>query len=240
MKVLLVQNHGVEDADMVGVCFARRGVPLTVVNAFESGPLPPIGSFDAAVVFGSPASCTELKKYPFLLPVRELVGECIAAEKPVLGICFGGQLLAQVLGAQVRVHDVPEVGCHDILLTDEGRRSPYFTGFPPAFPAAQWHNDTFDIPAGATRLAGSALCANQAFAVGPHVGLQFHIEASHRKLQEWMIRYRETLPKDSKSPDEMLADFAKTDAVRARLCDLFVGNFLDARGRQDGASGRRY
>ena len=228
MNVLLVQNHGVEDADMVGACLVRRGVSCTTVNAFEAGRLPEASGFDAVVVFGSPASCMELEKYPFLLGVRDLVKECVARDRPVLGICFGGQLLAQVLGGEVRRHDVPEVGCLNVRLTDEGRRSPYFAGFPTVFPAAQWHEDTFTIPAGATWLADSEVCPHQAFVAGPHVGLQFHIEASQRKLQEWMVRYRETAPKTGKTPEEMLVDFAKTDAVRTRLCDVFVGNFISA------------
>jgi len=228
MRIALVQNHGVEDADLVAAVLQARGVACLTVNSFRDEPMPGVGDFDAVVVFGSPASCTELDRYPRLLRVRDLVAECVSHGRPVLGICFGGQLLAQVLGAEVRKNDLPEVGCFDVRLTAEGRRSPWFAGFPDVFPTAQWHYDRFGIPPGAEWLASSERCPHQAFSLGPHVGLQLHLEASQRKVQDWLSRYHGSLPDAGKPPEELSADFARTAAERERLCDLFMVNFLRA------------
>lgn len=226
MRIALVQNHGVEDADLVASSLLRRGVSCLTINSFRDYPLPATNDFDAAVVFGSPASCTQLDRHPKLARVRDFTADCVAKARPILGICFGGQLLAHVLGAEVRRNELPEVGCFDVRLTPDGLRSPHFAGFPKVFPTAQWHYDKFEIPPEATWLAASERCPHQAFSLGPHVGLQLHLEASQRKVTDWLARYQGSLPDAGKSPEELRADFVRTAAERERLCDLFMGNWL--------------
>jgi GMP synthase-like glutamine amidotransferase len=73
-----------------------------------------------------------------------------------------------------------------VELTDEGRRDPVFSALPPIVPALQWHGDTFDLPAGALRLAGSDAYPNQAFRFENAYGVQFHLEVSRTMAREWM------------------------------------------------------
>jgi GMP synthase-like glutamine amidotransferase len=73
-----------------------------------------------------------------------------------------------------------------VELTDEGKRDPVFSALPRSVPALQWHGDTFDLPEGAVRLAGSDAYPNQAFRYENAYGVQFHLEVSRAMAREWM------------------------------------------------------
>ncbi len=107
------------------------------------------------------------------------------AGRPVLGICLGAQLAAGALGARVYPAAAPEVGFLPVRLTPAAQDDPLLAGFPPEPVVLQWHSQTFDLPEGATRLAGSTVCPNQAFRLGTVWGLQFHLEADSRLATRW-------------------------------------------------------
>lgn len=122
---------------------------------------------------------------PFLHSSRQLLRDALAQGRPVLGHCLGGQLLAQVLGAEVQDNPVPEIGWSRVTRHTSSPLAQAWLGNAPEFPAFQWHFQTFGLPAGATWLAGNAHCPNQAFAQGPNLGMQFHIEVDAEKLSRW-------------------------------------------------------
>jgi GMP synthase (glutamine-hydrolysing) len=100
-------------------------------------------------------------------------------------VCLGVQLLAASLGARVYEGAEPEVGVLPVELTEDALRDPVFAGLPRTLPALQWHGDTFDLPAGAVRLAGSPAYPNQAFRFRHAYGVQFHLEVSTAMAREW-------------------------------------------------------
>ncbi len=128
----------------------------------------------------------EEAEYPWLAAEKAFIAAAIGAGKPVLGICLGAQLIAAVLGGTVSKGPQPEIGWYPVELTPAGRELPLFAGFPDRFTALHWHGDTFSIPPGATHVASSAACANQAFAYdgGRVVGLQFHLEETRESLAQ--------------------------------------------------------
>ncbi len=233
MRILILQNHASCDADMVGDALRRRKVQLDVAKAFSAGPLPDVEAFDAVMAFGSPASCLDLDDDPDLVRARDLMRDAVALEKPVLGVCFGGQMLAHVLGAAVRRAEVGEFGRYEIRLTADGLRSPLFEGFPPVFGSIQFHSDTFDLPAGATLLASSDTCRHQAFLLGRSVGLQFHPESSLRQVSTWTAAHPGGPASVEKTSDSVLVECRAGAAEHAELCERLVDNFL-----RWGASGR--
>src|SRR5690606_13029707 len=105
----------------------------------------------------------------------------VSAQKPLLGVCLGAQLLARAHGADNLVGAAPEFGWQGVALTPEGASDPVLSAAGPAFPIFQWHDDTFTLPRGGTRLAGNDAAHNQAFRVGrAGYGTQFHFEADRR------------------------------------------------------------
>lgn len=143
-----------------------------VDRLFEGEPVPKADEVDWAISLGGAMNCDEDHLYPFLAEEKKLLAEMVEKRKAVLGLCLGGQLLARALGASVRQHEGWEVGWHPLQVSSGER-----------LVAFQWHQDTFDLPEGARRIATNPFCPNQGFMFGSTaVGLQFHPEAT----EEWI------------------------------------------------------
>jgi GMP synthase (glutamine-hydrolysing) len=159
---------------------ALQDAPIdwTVVEAHAGKPLPQNASaFDALVITGSPLSLTE--REPWMLRAAEYVRGAADESLPVLGVCFGHQLLGYAYGSEVIRNPLGrEIGSVEVSLTDSGERDPLFAGLPQKLVVQATHEDIVaKAPAGATILARNSNTANQAMAVGPNVrGVQFHPE----------------------------------------------------------------
>ncbi len=126
-------------------------------------------------------------RYPGLLAEIDWIREAVAADLPVLGICLGSQLLAAALGANVSAGEKKEIGWYTVQLTDAALSDPVFSLCRHEEIVFQWHGCTFDLPAGAVRLASSRLFPNQAFRYGRAVyGLQFHLETTDQMIEAWL------------------------------------------------------
>jgi len=114
-----------------------------------------------------------------------LILQAVRLDRPVIGHCLGGQLMSRALGGTVGASPQPEIGWQPIEYEDHPLVAHWF-GSNPTPTVIQWHYDAFTVPLGATRLAGSAACPNQAWALGPHLAMQFHIEMDEPKVYNWV------------------------------------------------------
>ena len=162
-----------------------RGIALHRVELDEGEPLPDWREFDAIVAMGGPMSANDDAELPWLIEEKRAIGEAVRAGTPFWGVCLGVQLLAASLGARVYPGPEPEVGLLPVELTEDGRRDPVFGDVDTELVTLQWHGDTFDLPTGAVRLAGSQAYANQAFRFERAYGLQFHLEVSPEMARQW-------------------------------------------------------
>jgi GMP synthase-like glutamine amidotransferase len=125
-------------------------------------------------------------RLPWLSKEKRLIAEAVRAGVPFWGACLGVQLLAASLGARVYPGREPEVGLMPVRLTDAALDDPVFAGLPREVLTVQWHGDTFDLPEGAVRLAGSDRYPNQALRWGDRAyGVQFHLEVSTAMVEDW-------------------------------------------------------
>jgi GMP synthase (glutamine-hydrolysing) len=173
---LLVVEHGAHaPAGLLADWAATRSLSIETVALHAGAPLPEEPGCDAAVVLGS-----ELTAYDDTLPwlggELAFIERMLAASVPVLGICFGAQALARVLGARLYRLAVPEIGWAELT-----SRSPGLA----AGPWLSWHRDAFDLPPGTAEIAANAVCV-QGFSYGPHAGLQFHPEATRPIAESWL------------------------------------------------------
>jgi len=148
---------------------------------------PDVSTVDGLIVLGGPMNCDQSDRYPHLKTEIESIRRMIESEKPVLGICLGAQLIARALGARVMPNKPKEIGWYELNPTADGRTDPLFSHFADSQMIFQWHGDKFDIPHGATHLATSPDCPNQAFRYHDNVyALQFHLEVDAPMISRWL------------------------------------------------------
>ena len=152
-------------------------------------PLPEVDEFDWLIIMGGLMNIYQEDEFSWLIGEKMFIKDAIDAGKIVLGICFGAQLIANVLGAKIYRNQYPEIGWFEVRLTDDARNSRVFRRFPERFTAFHWHGDTFDLPPSCKWIAQSEACRNQAFEYdGRVIGLQFHLDTTLMSAQ-LLIRY---------------------------------------------------
>jgi GMP synthase (glutamine-hydrolysing) len=158
------------------------------IRSFVADRLPPEGAaehYDAAIVFGGSAQVDE--PHAWLEPERNLIGELIVQGTPLLGVCLGSQLLAQVAGGEVGPARHREVGWYEVDLTSDGERDPLLGVMPRRFAAFQWHSYGFALPPSGSVLAHGPDDAIQAIRVGESAwGIQFHAEVNAAIVESWI------------------------------------------------------
>lgn len=187
-------------------------------KAWEGGPPPSASDYDALVLYGAATNIGDPE--PWLEAELAWVRDAHAAGVPLLGLCFGAQVIAAALGAPVVRASAPEIGWSRVSLTPEGRADPVVSAMGDEFVACQWHSYTFGLPSGAALLASSEVCA-QAFRVGRAWGVQFHPEVDRATYARWIDGYE-------KDPDAVALGFSPA-AAHAEL-DARMDEW-NARGR---------
>ncbi len=187
MDVLVLQHIACEPPGVFEEVLRERGASLHRVELDEGEPLPGRGqSFDAIVAMGGPMSVNDEAEHPWLAAEKSLIAEAVRDGVPFWGSCLGVQLLASSLGARVHQGAQPEVGVLPVYPTAAAADDPVFSSIAWPRPTLQWHQDTFDLPAGATLLASSPQYPHQAFRVGRVAyGVQFHVEVDAAMADAW-------------------------------------------------------
>lgn len=186
--VLCVRNDRDDTLGITPGILAEAGVPFTRLDAFEAGVRwPDLDQIGGLIVFGGEMNVDEVDAYPQLLAQRELLRPAVESGLPVLGICLGAQLLTRAFEARVYRSPVRELGFKPVRITELGERDPLVSAFQSGDRVFQWHEDTFDLPAGAERLASGDDVPNQAFRLGRNAwGVQFHFEVDAAGAQAWL------------------------------------------------------
>jgi GMP synthase-like glutamine amidotransferase len=213
LRVAVYQHIVCEPPGVFEDVMREHGWEILRAELDEGEPLPAPDEFDVLVVMGGPMGAYEHDRYGWLGPELESVANAARSGKPVFGACLGSQLLAASLGGRAYAGERPEIGVLDVELTEAGREDPVTGALPERFPTLQWHGDTFDLPEGAVRLAGSPAYENQAFRHGDLTyAVQFHIEVTAEMAAEWgrVPAYAAALEAVSGpgSLDRLLAEFA--------------------------------
>jgi len=184
VKPVLVLQHEHQDGPAYLLQWLReRGIAVDVRNtqAGDAYPATIDGHVALAILGGSMSANDAL---PSLRDAERLILDAMARQRPVIGHCLGGQLMARALGARVAAAPAPEIGWLPIEVHAHDEALGWF-GTAGEVTVFQWHFEAFELPAGAVALAGSAACPHQAFAIGPHLAMQFHVELDAEKLHRW-------------------------------------------------------
>ena len=180
--------HG--EAVRAGVFFdavAAGGHRLEEWSLAWGTPIPrPLDDYGAVLIFGGAMHADQHDRHPWLREENAFIQRLFDLGTPTLGVCLGAQLLAKAAGAPVFPSPQPEIGWHEVELTEQAADDPLLGALPSRFPAFQWHFYTYGVPAGAEELARSPV-STKAFRLGERVwGVQFHPEVTAAQVEQWI------------------------------------------------------
>jgi GMP synthase-like glutamine amidotransferase len=189
-----------------------------------------VRGFSGLVFMGGPMSVND--ELPWIAPALELIREAVRKDVPVLGHCLGGQLMSKAFGGAVRANPVKEIGWGEVRVADNAVAREWL-GDVREFMSFHWHGETFSVPPGATRVLENTHCANQAFALGIHFGMQCHVEMTQELIGTWLRTGEEEIKASAKSPGVQRAAHIERDmegrlealqAVANRIYDRWTAN----------------
>jgi GMP synthase-like glutamine amidotransferase len=180
MRFHCLQHVHFETPGNIEAWIKQKGHSISFTHFFSDAHMPSLNDFDALTIMGGPMSVHDENDFPWLKKEKEFIARAIKANKKILGICLGGQLIASVLGAKVYNNKEKEIGFMPVHFTENAYQNKLFQGFKAEEMVLHWHGETFALPEGAILLASTEACTNQAFAIGKNIiGLQFHLEVTH-------------------------------------------------------------
>ena len=206
-----------------------RSVPWTLIAIDQGKPVPTLAeAFSGLCFMGGPMSVND--DLPWLPLTFALIRSAVEQDIPVIGHCLGGQLMSRALGGTITRNPVQELGWGKVSRGDTpGSVGADWLGDIETFEAFHWHGETFSLPAGATRLLKSDYCANQAFVMGPHLGMQCHVEMSETMIRLWNTQWAEenaTPGPSVQRPEEMYERVDERIAAMQLVADRLYGRWI--------------
>jgi GMP synthase-like glutamine amidotransferase len=216
LKALIVQHEEPTPPGLLGDWLAEREAQVDVLRIDLEEGVPDARLYDLIALLGSELPAFD-DSVPFIPRESGLIREAMAADVPMLGLCFGGQLMARALGGRSFRAARSEIGwfrveSRDPELIPEG---PWF----------EWHHDSFTVPPGAKLLAETDV-GPQAYVIGRSLGLQFHPEVTPEIVDVWVRAYREEPHNDALDLDAMLEETSRRSAAVSRLTKRLFDRFL--------------
>ncbi len=216
LRVLVVQHEEPTPGGLVVDWLQEHGSDVEVFRIDLDDRRPDPTRYDMIVSLGSEFAAFD-DSIPWIGREKDLLIEAFGADVPILGVCFGGQLLARVLGGESYRGELSEVGWLKVRSRNED--------LVPEGPWFQWHFDTFTLPPGAELLADSE-AGVQAFAAGRSLGIQFHPEVTNEIMARWVEVYRHELDDDGVDPDDLMDETRRradaSQAAARQLLERFV------------------
>jgi GMP synthase (glutamine-hydrolysing) len=215
-SILVLQHIDCEPIGIVEDALVQRDLTHTYSLA---EPVPhELGCAAGLIVMGGPMSVYEQVKYPYLTDEMRLIELALAANLPILGICLGSQLLAQVLGSDVRPGTQPEIGWYEVSLSSAATQDRLWANVPREFMGFHWHGDTYSLPHGAVGLAHSTITPCQAFRYGEKVyGVQFHMEVTEAIIRDWTSVFDNSTGESAWDAEAILVGMTKHLAAQQEI-----------------------
>jgi GMP synthase-like glutamine amidotransferase len=210
--ILFVRCDSLDTSGLAPDAVRAAGADVWLWESRESGTdRPDLADVNGVVLFGSTYNVEHAEEQPFIKEVRELTLDAVDRGTPFLGVCFGAQVLAWALDAEVGKAPVREVGFEPVHPGSEAAIDPLLAHYRDGDRVFQWHMDTFEPPAGATMLATGDRVHNQAFRVGERTwGVQWHLEVDRPELEQWLDTFSaeggDLKTEWGKSPDDVRAE----------------------------------
>ena len=192
MKIHVLQHSSINTLGTIEEYARTKNHSLESTRFYETKNLPEIDSFDLLIIMGGPMRIYDYEENPWLRNEKAFIKQAVEAGKPVVGICLGAQLLADVFGARVYENRHMEMGWFPVRASGGENTAEFLEGLPDKITVFHWHSRTFDLPAGAVHLFESEGCKNQGFIYNSRVvALQFHPEVNEERILNLIKRFGE-------------------------------------------------
>ncbi len=229
MKPIRIFRHLVcHQPGYLGEFLTRRGIPWQLVCIDQDHPIPQQTDDVSALVFmGAAVSLND--DLPWFEDELGLIRKAFEQDLPVLGVCFGAQLMSKCLDGVISRGETMEIGWHPVEQTAEDPDS-WIPGLPRTFDVFHWHADTFTLPPHSRQVLKSRCFSHQGFVLGDHIGLQFHLEMTREMIENWIGRYSGDLASQTgcgQSAEQILADLDERLDRLHQVSDLIYGHWLD-------------
>lgn len=220
-KVLVLQHHPAENLGAIADALEGAALAWQYVRVFDGHPIPKeVKGLGGLIVMGGPQTVYQLDKYPYFRDEIALIESALKADKPILGVCLGSQLLAAALGAEVRRGQEREIGWYPVRMQEGAKDDRLMRGLPAEFVAAHWHSDVFDLPQGAVALASSEKTPVQAYRFGTKAyGILFHAEMTREILMALVGEFGEGLKRVGLDGDAILVEAEQHLPALSRVGD---------------------
>ena len=229
LRALIVQHEQPTPPGRIRDWLAEHEAEVDVLRIDEETRTPDPRDYDLMVSLGSEFAAYN-DSIPFIQRETELIRAAASSDVPILGVCFGGQLMARALGGKSFRADRSEIGWLSVRTNDPD--------LVPDGPWFNWHFDTFSLPPGA-RLIADTEVGPQAYVIGRNLGLQFHPEVTPQIMDNWVRAYRHELDAEGVDPDALLEETKQRAPQARKTTERLLNNFLDgiARLRSETARG---
>jgi len=237
MKPVAIFRHSpTEGPGYFAIFLEQHGIPWKLIAIDEGEAIPPAVDAYAGLCFmGGPMSVND--PLPWIEPLCSLIRQAVEANLPVIGHCLGGQLMSKALGGTISRNPVKEIGWGEVAGEDQGLARHWLGSLAGRNGTVfQWHGETFSIPPGATRLAANAHCANQMFALGPHLGMQCHVEMTPEMIATWCAQWADEAlavagQPGAQPPEDMRREIAEKLPTMRRLSEQLYSVWIEGLAR---------
>ena len=236
LPVAIFRHSPTEGPGYFAIFLEQHGIPWRLIAIDEGESVPPTTEGYAGLCFmGGPMSVND--PLPWIEPVCALIRDAVAKDVPVIGHCLGGQLISKALGGQVTKNAVKEIGWSEAGGEDSAIAQQWLGTYAGKIGTVfQWHGETFSIPSGATRLFANQHCANQMFVLGPHLGMQCHVEMTPEMIATWCDQWADEAiavadQPSVQTPETMLQETAERLPVMRQLSEQLYSVWIKGLAR---------
>jgi GMP synthase-like glutamine amidotransferase len=234
--VAIFRHSPTEGPGYFAIFLEQQGIPWKLIAIDEGAVIPTtVDGFSGLCFMGGPMSVND--PLPWIEPVCALIRDAVAKDVPVIGHCLGGQLMSKALGGRITRNPVKEIGWSMAAGEDNALAKHWLGAFAGRHGTVfQWHGETFSIPAGAMRLLANGHCANQMFALGPHLGMQCHVEMTPEMIAKWCEQWGDEAisiadQPSAQTPEAMVTEISEKLPIMRQLSEQLYSVWIKGLAR---------
>lgn len=225
LRVLVLQHADPEHPGLIAdAVYAVGGALETIRGDLGQAAPSSLDGYAGLIIMGGPQSVYEEDKFPYLRVEKQLALEAIDNNIPLIGVCLGSQIIADVLGSEVHPSGSVEIGWKDIARSAEIAANPVLSALPETFTPLHWHGDVYDFPNGATSIGSSEMTSVQGFTYGETTYAPlFHLEMTEQQITDMATLFPDDIRRGGLDPVTLLSETpARAAAIKPIATEIFT------------------